>query len=204
MDPAFLRRFTSGRWEPTEHEMHGFLDSLLAATGEIRSKSTIAFLVALAARPLTHATMVNFVSYVRRVSPRTAFAGVSSAVNIVGTGGGPSTFNISTAAAFVASAAGATVVKSGSRAYNSASGSMDVLRALGVTLPTDAVEAARMLARTGLSFVSESHSSPVLRRLVMSVLPLSFRDVGGFINTVGPFLCPYEVSGQVFGVAHRE
>src|SRR5581483_9944020 len=53
-------------------------------------------------------------------------------VNIVGTGGGPSTFNLSTASAFVAAAMGARVIKTGSRAYASKTGSIDLLDRLGI------------------------------------------------------------------------
>ena len=55
-------------------------------------------------------------------------------VNIVGTGGGPSTFNLSTASAFVGAAVGARVIKTGSRAYASRTGSIDLLDRLGIRL----------------------------------------------------------------------
>ncbi len=67
-------------------------------------------------------------------------------VNIVGTGGGPSTFNLSTASAFVGAAAGARVIKTGSRAYKSRTGSVDLLDRLGIRM-TDLLRADRGAAR---------------------------------------------------------
>ena len=67
-------------------------------------------------------------------------------VNIVGTGGGPSTFNLSTASAFVAAAMGARVIKTGSRAYASRTGSVDLLDRLGIR-PDELLRADRGDAR---------------------------------------------------------
>jgi anthranilate phosphoribosyltransferase len=71
-------------------------------------------------------------------------------------------------------------------------------------MPRDGTELEQMLLATGLGFVPESHAAPVLRRIAASVYPLALRDVGGFVNTIGPLLCPYRVSGQVIGVSRRD
>jgi len=203
MRNGFLRRFTDASWAPGRDELHAYLDALLAS-GSPGGKEAAAFLAALSTRPLSVATVVDFVDYVQRRSPPRALPGVRGAVNIVGTGGGRSTFNISTAAALVAAAAGATVVKSGSRAYTSESGSIDVLRALNIPLPGHSDELAMMVRETGIGFASEAHGSPLLRRLAASIHPLPWRDVAGFVNTIGPLLSPYAVTGQVIGVARSE
>jgi anthranilate phosphoribosyltransferase len=201
MRDRFLRRFTDASWSPTRDELHAYLDALLAPGASHGGKESAAFLAVLATRPLCAETIVDFVDYVQRRSPVRALPGVSGAVNIVGTGGGRPTFNISTAAALVAAAAGATVVKSGSRAYTSESGSIDVLCALRIPLPGDPGELAAMVRDTGIGFASEAHGSPVLRRLAASIHPLPWRDVAGFVNTIGPLLSPYAAAGQVIGVA---
>jgi anthranilate phosphoribosyltransferase len=119
----------------------------------------------------------------------------------VGTGGGRPSFNISTAAAFVAAAAGATVLKSGSYAHSSQCGSLDVLDHFGIRLSdTDAMLEA-MLAELNIGFVAPQMYSPLLRRIAVSIAPLSLREIGGFINSIGPLLCPFHVYGQVCGVS---
>ena len=72
-------------------------------------------------------------------------------VNIVGTGGGPSTFNLSTASAFVAAAMGARVIKTGSRAYASKTGSIDLLDRLGLKLTNNYEQTEEMLETFGIA-----------------------------------------------------
>jgi len=73
-------------------------------------------------------------------------------VNVVGTGGGPPTFNISTASAFVAATIGARVVKTGSRAYTSRCGSIDLLERLGVPLTSSYAQTEAMVHAHGIAF----------------------------------------------------
>lgn len=198
MNSPFLRQLISGLDAPEQSEFHAFLDRVM--NGEITRQEVTAFLAGLSAKPLSRENVFNFVSYVSRISPPKRLDGSEKAVNIVGTGGGLKTFNISTAAAFVASAAGATVLKSGSAAYTSQCGSLDVLNALNVPILGDEAALTDILSELGIAFIPVSHYSMLLRRLVAKVLPLEFRDVGGFVNTVGPLICPYQVSGQLIGV----
>src|ERR1041385_7163689 len=109
MRNGFLRQLTDASWTPGRDELHAYLDALLAPGSPNGGKEVAAFLAALSTRPLCVATVVDFVDYVRRRSPARVLPGVHGAVNIVGTGGGRPTFNISTAAALVAAASGATV-----------------------------------------------------------------------------------------------
>jgi anthranilate phosphoribosyltransferase len=202
MSNVFLRQLISGTSAPGEAEFHGFLDRVMQ--GEAAKLEVVAFLAGLSAKPLSAANVFNFASYVRRMSPPKLLPGSEDTVNIVGTGGGMTTFNISTAAAFVASAAGAKVLKSGSTAYSSQCGSLDVLRALEVPVPEDEAMLAAMVRELGIGFISASHYPVLLRRLAAMSLPLAFRDIAGFVNTVGPLLCPYQVSAQMIGVSRFE
>jgi anthranilate phosphoribosyltransferase len=104
----------------------------------------------------------------------------------------------------VASAAGAKVLKSGSTAYSSKCGSLDVLRALKVRMPEDEAILTNMVRELGIGFIPGSHYTVLLRRMAAMVLPLAFRDVAGFVNTVGPLLCPYQVSAQLIGASRFE
>jgi anthranilate phosphoribosyltransferase len=125
------------------------------------------------------------------------------AVNVVGTGGGPPTFNVSTAAAFVAAAAGVPVVKTGSRAYTGAFGSIDLLEALGVPLTGSYDQTADALDRFGVAFAGPFVYPRELALLARSIVPLGMRAFGRFLNALGPLLAAVPVSAQVTGVSNR-
>lgn len=118
-----------------------------------------------------------------------------------GTGGGSvSTFNISTAAAFVAAGAGAVVAKHGNRSFTSRCGSADVLEALGVRIALAAPEAARVLREACITFLfapnfhpAMKHAGPVRRELA----------VPSVMNLLGPLANPAGARRQVVGVADR-
>src|SRR5437016_11870584 len=123
-------------------------------------------------------------------------------VDTCGTGGGTvSTFNISTAAAFVAAGAGASVAKHGNRSFTSQCGSADVLEALGVRIALEAADAARVLREACLTFLyapnfhpAMKHAGPIRREL----------GVPSVMNLLGPLANPAGVRRQVVGVADRD
>ncbi|GAA0799501.1 hypothetical protein [Spirilliplanes yamanashiensis] len=123
------------------------------------------------------------------------------AVNIVGTGGGPKSFNVSTAAAFVAAAMGVPVVKTGSRAYTSSYGSIDLLDRLGIGLTRSHSQTGDVLARHGIAFAGPYVYPAALTRLARQILPLSMRAFGRFLNATGPLLASVPVTAQVTGVS---
>lgn len=122
-------------------------------------------------------------------------------VNIVGTGGGPSTFNLSTASAFVAAALGARVIKTGSRAYASKTGSIDLLDRLGIPLTTSYDQTEEMLETFGMACAGPFVYPKELRLLARSILPFGMKDMGRFFNVIGPFLGAVPVSTQITGVS---
>lgn len=126
------------------------------------------------------------------------------AVNIVGTGGGPPTFNISTAAALVAAATGVPVIKSGSRGYSGRRGSIDMLELLGVPVVTSYEEMQDALERFGVAFVGRFVYPPQLTLLAKAVLPLDIREFDGFFKRIAPLLAAVPVCAQVTGVANVE
>lgn len=162
----------------------------------------VALLASLSTRVPDHATLTAFLRSLeeRRPQPAVRFP---SAVNIVGTGGGPETFNISTAAAFTAAALGVPVIKTGSRAYSGRVGSLDLLRMLGIPLTTSYEETEAALARDGIAFAGYFVYPRELTLLAQRILPLSLRSLGRFVNSLGPFLAEMPVSAQVVGVSDQ-
>ncbi|MDS1272466.1 hypothetical protein RIF23_19440 [Lipingzhangella sp. LS1_29] len=122
-------------------------------------------------------------------------------VNIVGTGGGPHTVNVSTAAAVVAASTGVPVVKTGSRAYQSVLGSYDLVEQLGIPLTVSRGQTHDALDQWGLAFAGPFVYPSELSRLARLLAPTSLRPFGRFLNTLGPFLSNLPVSAQVTGVS---
>ena len=124
------------------------------------------------------------------------------AVDTAGTGGGAvPTFNISTAAAVVACAAGATVAKHGNRSFTSACGSADVLEALGVRVLHDADTAARLLREVRIAFLFAPSFHPAMRHVGPVRKELG---VTTLMNLLGPLANPASVGRQVIGVADAD
>ncbi len=119
-----------------------------------------------------------------------------------GTGGdGTGTFNISTATAFVAAAAGVPVVKHGNRAVSSRSGSTDVLAVLGVRMESDAGHARRCLHEAGLAFCFAPHFQPALAHVAGLRRRLG---VPTLFNCLGPLANPAGAAHQLLGVGRPE
>ena len=126
----------------------------------------------------------------------------SHLVDTCGTGGGAvTTFNISTAAAFVAAGAGASVAKHGNRSFTSQCGSADVIEALGVRIPLDATQAAHALQEACITFLFAPHFHPAMKHAAPVRRELGVPSV---MNLLGPLANPAGVRRQVVGVADRE
>ncbi|MFE2413213.1 hypothetical protein ACFXDE_33215 [Kitasatospora sp. NPDC059408] len=174
-----------------------------AAQGPARDSDraqAAALLASLATRLPDTATLAALTTSLTERSPDPGPAHPGSA-NIVGTGGGPATFNLSTAAALTAASMGVPVVKTGSRAYTSAAGSIDLLERLGITLTSSHTETADHLARHNIAFAGPHVYPPALTRLARLLYPLTLKPFGRFLNALGPFLATAPVTAQLTGVS---
>ena len=120
-------------------------------------------------------------------------------VDTCGTGGdGSGTFNISTAAAFVAAGGGAKVAKHGNRAMSGSSGSADVLEALGAKIDLSPASVARCINETGFGFMFAQGFHPSMRFAATPRREIGIRTV---FNILGPLTNPAGAGAQVIGVA---
>jgi len=126
----------------------------------------------------------------------------SHLVDVVGTGGdGAHTFNISTAAMFVAAAAGAKIAKHGNRSVSSKSGSADVLEALGVNLALSAEQVAKCISTVGAGFMFAPNHHPAMKNVVPIRKQLGVRTI---FNILGPLTNPADAKRILMGVFHAD
>lgn len=119
-------------------------------------------------------------------------------IDTCGTGGdGASTFNISTAVAFVAAAAGVKVAKHGSRSASSKTGSADVLESLGINLNADPAKVRAAVDEVGITFLFAPGWHPALKSVASLRKSLKVRTV---FNLLGPLVNPMRPTGQIIGV----
>jgi anthranilate phosphoribosyltransferase len=167
--------------------------------GRSSEVQTGAFLIALRAKGETVAELVGLARTMRRLA-----AGVNVArddlVDTAGTGGGPSTFNISTAAALVAAGAGCAVAKHGNRSNTSRSGSADLLEALGVRIDLDPDAVARCVADVGFGFMFAPRHHAAMKHVVPVRKELAVRTI---FNFLGPLTNPAGATRQLLGVSDR-
>jgi anthranilate phosphoribosyltransferase len=158
---------------------------------------TGAVLVALKAKGETSTELRAFATALRQRAVRPPLGDVSTAVDVVGTGGDRSgSLNLSTGAALVTAGCGQKVVKHGNRSVSSRSGSADVLAALGLKIPLDGDDAAALLDASGFTFLFAPHYHPAMKS-VASVR--SALGVGTIFNLVGPLANPATPGFAVIG-----
>ncbi len=169
--------------------------------GKATPAQTGAFLTALRCRGETVAEILGCARAMRRYATPVVSRHPLLA-DTCGTGGdGSGTFNISTAAAFVAAGAGLGVAKHGNRAASSRAGSADVLEALGVRIDLGPDEAGRCLDEVGITFLFAQRYHAAMRHAAGPRRELGFRTV---FNLLGPLCNPAGAQVQVVGVPRVE
>jgi anthranilate phosphoribosyltransferase len=168
----------------------------LMISGEATEGQIGAALAALACRGVTAAELASFAGEVRAHAAKVG-SGSDALVDTCGTGGGIPSFNISTAAALIASASGVVIAKHGNRAVTSSCGSADVLEALGVRLGIEPEAALHLLESVGIVFLFAPAHHPALRHVGKVRKELGFRTV---FNMIGPLANPAGAKRQLVGV----
>ncbi len=119
-----------------------------------------------------------------------------------GTGGGLTTFNVSTANAILTASAGVPVAKHGSRSISSASGSADVLEALGVNIELTPDQAAMLIEDIGISFIYAPNFHPVMHKVFGPETQLGIKTI--FFTIIGPLINPTGARNHTIGVYKPE
>jgi anthranilate phosphoribosyltransferase len=193
-----LKQLIEGRTTLSREDARDLMQQILS--GQLTDIEIAALLGALAARGETPAEIAGFVEAMRAAA--TVFPLEPSErellVDTCGTGGDASrTFNISTAAALVAAAAGATIAKHGNRAITSQCGSADVLEALGIPIDITPAESTARLRRYRFAFLHAPSLHPAMKAVMPVRRALGVRTV---FNLLGPLTNPAGAPAQVMGV----
>ena len=180
-------------------EAEAFMEELLS--GRIATAEIVRMLLALNRRAVSVEELTGFASVMRKHAtpvfssdePRPA-----GLVDTCGTGGDETgTFNISTASAIVAAAAGARVAKHGNRSVSSRSGSADVLEALGVRIDLPLMVAGRSVREIGIGFLFAPAAHAAARHAAPARQQIGKRTI---FNLLGPLTNPAGAEAQVLGV----
>lgn len=180
-------------------EAEAVMEELLG--GRIDTPAIVRLLTALNSRPYRAVELAAFARVMRRHAARVFAEGETPPANMVdtcGTGGdGAQTFNISTAAAIVAAAAGVRVAKHGNRAASSQAGSADVLEALGVRMDLPFLEIGKAIREIGIGFLFAQAAHTATRHAMPARRQIGVRTV---FNLLGPLTNPAGAQAQVLGV----
>ena len=168
--------------------------------GTVAGDELFEFLTAQAARGPTVEELVGAVRSMRAHMIR--IAAPPQAIDLCGTGGdGMHTLNISTAASFVAAAAGAVVAKHGNRSASSKSGAADILETLGVRIGLEPAHAEAVLHETGIVFLFAQTHHPAMRHVAAVRSRIGRRTI---FNLLGPLANPAGVTRQLVGIFAEE
>ncbi len=179
-----------------DHASAALAEIMEGRAGEVQ---TAAFLISLRAKGETVAELIGLARTMRDLAAEVK-VDRDRLVDTAGTGGGPSTFNVSTTAALIAAAAGCAVAKHGNRSATSRSGSADMLEALGVEIELGPEQVAACIEELGFGFMF----APRYHRAMAHVVPVRKElAVRTIFNLLGPLTNPAGARRQLLGVSDR-
>ena len=187
---------TTAKQELTEEEISALIKAI--AEGQITDNQIAGFQVALLMKGASLNEICAFAKAMRDncvpIRPRIK----EPLMDTCGTGGGLSTFNISTATALVAASAGIPIAKHGSRSIASLSGSADVLEALGVNINLTANQAEHLIEEVGIAFLYAPLFHPVMCKVLPPETELGIKTI--FYTIIGPLINPAFAPRHLLGV----
>ena len=174
----------------------------LIMKGEVTPVMTAALLTGLRVKKETIGEIAAAATVMRELCTPVTVPDNPHFVDVVGTGGDSAhTFNISTASAFVAAAAGATVAKHGNRSVSSKSGSADVLEALGANIALQPAQVAECIQATGMGFMFAPNHHPAMKNVAAVRKEMGVRTI---FNILGPLTNPARAPNTLMGVFHPD
>jgi anthranilate phosphoribosyltransferase len=198
MAPSLLQRVENGKIL-TRAQAEEAMEEILS--GRVETPEIVSLLRAMNARPIEPQELAGFANVMRRhAAPVFSDERLRPAhlIDTCGTGGdGCETFNISTVAAIVASAAGASVAKHGNRAASSRCGSADVLEALGVRIDIPLERCGDAIREIGLGFLFAQAAHSATRHATLARKQIGERTA---FNLLGPLTNPAGAHAQLVGV----
>jgi anthranilate phosphoribosyltransferase len=165
--------------------------------GRVTEVQTAAFLIALRTKGETIDEVAGLAATMRDLAKRVEL-NQPDVVDTAGTGGGAPSFNVSTTAALLAAAAGATIAKHGNRSATGRCGSADVLEALGARIDLEPAAIAECIADVGFGFMFAPMHHQATRYVVPVRRELAVRTI---FNLLGPLTNPAGATRQVIGVS---
>jgi len=171
-------------------------------SGEVSPSLIAAIIVGLRVKKETIGEIAAAAQVMREFATRVEVPDHPHLLDTCGTGGDSAhTFNVSTAAAIVAAAAGAKVAKHGNRSVSSKSGSADVLEALGVNIALTPQQVARCISEVGVGFMFAPAHHPAMKHAAPVRKELGVRTL---FNILGPLTNPAGARNQLMGVFHPD
>lgn len=171
-------------------------------SGELSDVQIAGFLVGLTTKGPTVQEVASIADAMRRVAVPFSVDVPGELSDTCGTGGGLTTFNVSTANAILSAAGGVRVAKHGSRSISSSSGSADVLEALGINIDTSPEQAAHLIETVGVSFLHAPTFHPIMGRVFGPENALGIKSI--FFTIIGPLINPAGARNHSMGVYKPE
>ncbi|MTI62469.1 anthranilate phosphoribosyltransferase [Methylophaga sp.] len=199
MDIQAALKLITQRQDLSAEQMRDVMNQIM--TGQATPAQIGGFLIGLSMKGETVTEIAAAAEVMRSLATPVDIQG-DHVVDTCGTGGdGASTFNVSTASAFVVAAAGARVAKHGNRSISSSSGSADVLEAAGVNLELTPEQVKHCIETVGVGFMFAQKHHGAMKHAIGPRREMGVRTV---FNLLGPLTNPARASHQVLGVFDKK